>query len=121
MTLVDTSKWIDHLKKTDSSLSKLLQVGQVLSHPFVIGEMAMGSFRNREELLHTLSNLQRPAIAKDDEVLHFVSQNKLHGLGIGYIDAHLLASVQLTRKARLWTSDKRLLKAAEALGLAFHS
>lgn len=117
MILVDTSVWIDHLRYGDSSLVNLLNTGQVLAHPFVIGELALGSLRQRDVILDTLNNLPRAKIAADEEVLAFINQSKLAGLGVGYIDAHLLASVRLTPGTLLWTRDKRLCAAASQLGL----
>lgn len=117
MILVDTSVWIDHLRYGDSSLVNLLNTGQVLAHPFVIGELALGSLRQRDVILDTLNNLPRAKIAADEEVLAFINQSKLAGLDVGYIDAHLLASVRLTPGTLLWTRDKRLCAAASQLGL----
>lgn len=118
MILVDTSVWVDHLRKNEAGLRRLLGMGQVLSHPFVIGELAMGSFRRRDLLLRELSDLQRAKVAEHDEVLHFVSKHRLFGLGIGYIDAHLLAAARLIPGTLLWTRDKRLSEVARRLGLA---
>lgn len=117
MILVDTSVWIDHLRYGDSNLVNLLNTGQVLAHPFVIGELALGGLRQRDVILDTLNNLPRAKIAADEEVLAFINQSKLYGLGVGYIDAHLLASVRLTPGTLLWTRDKRLCAAASQLGL----
>jgi hypothetical protein len=116
--LVDTSVWVDHLRKNEAGMRRLLGVGQVLSHPYVIGELAMGSFRRRDLLLSELSNLQQAKVAEHDEVLHFVSKHRLFGLGIGYIDAHLLAAARLIPGTFLWTRDKRLSEVAHRLGLA---
>lgn len=93
-------------------------MGQVLSHPFVIGELAMGSFKRRDLLLKELSDLPQGKVAENDEVLHFVSRYSLFGLGIGYVDAHLLATVRLMPGTLLWTRDKRLLEIASNLRLA---
>jgi predicted nucleic acid-binding protein len=116
--LVDTSIWIDHLRKGDDRLRLLLKSRGVLSHPFVIGEVAMGSFRRRDLILAELRNLPQVTVANDDEVLQFVAARSLFGLGIGYIDVHLLAAVRLSPGALLWTRDKRLLEIAGKLGLA---
>jgi hypothetical protein len=97
---------------------RLLLLGQVLSHPLVIGELAMGSFKRRDVLLSELGDLPRAKVADHDEVLHFVSGHMLFGLGIGYIDAHLLAAVRLMPGALLWTRDKHLHRVASKLGLA---
>jgi predicted nucleic acid-binding protein len=118
MILVDTSVWIDHLRKSESRLRFLLDERQVLSHSFVIGELAMGSSKQRDVLLQGLRDLPRATAAFDDEVLQFVSGQVLFGMGIGYIDAHLLAAVRLRPGTLLWTRDKRLREVATKLGLA---
>jgi predicted nucleic acid-binding protein len=118
LILVDTSIWIDHLRAGGDLLAKLLNAGRVLTHPFVIGELALGKMRRREAILDALSNLPRAELATDAEVLSFINGRPLFGRGIGYVDVHLLASVRLTAGARLWTRDNRLRSVAEELGLA---
>lgn len=118
MILVDTSIWIDHLRQRDERLSKLLNQGLVLAHPFVIGELALGRLQNRAAILGALQDLPQAPVATDGEVLSFIQQNALSGIGIGYIDAHLLAAVRLAPGAALWTRDKWLLAAGTSLGLA---
>ena len=118
MILVDTSVWIDHLRRGDKRLAGLLDAGGILSHAFVIGELALGDLRHRDLVLATLQDLPQAGVATDREVLHFIGRHALFGLGIGYVDAHLLASVRLTAGATLWTRDKRLLGVAKRLGLA---
>lgn len=118
MILVDTSVWIDHLRNSDAALAELLEKGMVLAHPFVIGELALDSLRQRGVVLGALLGLPRATVADDDEVLRFIDQEKLFGLGIGYVDAHLLAAVRLTGDAFLWTRDKNLAVAADRLSLA---
>lgn len=118
MILVDTSVWIDHFRAPEVTLAELLSQSHVLAHPFVIGELAMSSMKDREVVLASFEELRRPVIAKDEEVLRFVAQHRLFGGGMGYIDAHLLVSAQLTPEAQLWTRDKRLLAVAQRLGLA---
>lgn len=118
MILVDTSVWVDHLRASDKTLSKLLDAGRVLSHPFVIGEIALGRLVQRDLVLSALQDLPRTEVATPQEVLHFVEEQRLFGLGIGYVDAHLLAAVRLTAGADLWTRDRRLLAVAERLDLA---
>lgn len=115
MILVDTSVWIDHLRHGESALTNLLNAGEVVMHPFVIGELALGNLRQRDVILDTLNNMPRAKIATNEEVLTFINQSKLYGLGIGYIDAHLLASVRLMPVTLIWTRDKRLCAAADQL------
>jgi hypothetical protein len=116
--LVDTSVWVDHLRAGDKRLVALLDAAMVLAHPFVIGELALGSLRQRETVLSALSDLPRAAVATDSEVLHFIDRHALSGRGIGYIDVHLLAAARLTAGAQLWTRDMRLNDVAAQLGLA---
>lgn len=118
MILVDTSVWVDHLRSSDAQLVDLLERAQVVMHPFVVGEIACGSLANRSTVLELLRDLPAATVAESDEVLAFIEHQALHGKGIGYVDAHLLASVALTGRAQLWTRDKRLLVAAQALGCA---
>ncbi len=119
MILVDTSIWIDHLRKGHEHLAHLLGVGQVVTHPYVIGELALGSLQNRDAVLDGLKNLPQAVVATDDDVLQFIEANAIFGRGIGYIDAHLLAAVRLTPGTRLWTRDKRLLSVSTDLSLAY--
>ena len=118
MILVDTSVWVEHLAGRNRGLETLLDAGMVLTHPFIIGELALGELRQRVLVLEALSNLPRAAVASDTEVLHFIERQRLFGRGIGYVDAHLLAAVRLSSGATLWTRDRRLHGAAEQLGLA---
>ncbi len=119
MILVDTSVWIDHLRNGDERLADLLNRSQVVIHPFVIGELACGNLRKRDEVPRLLNDLPRAVVASQEEVLHLIEHKKLMGLGIGFIDAHLLASATLTDTASLWTRDKRLQRVARKLELAF--
>ncbi len=117
MILVDTSVWIDHLRAGDVSLAELLDSSQVLVHPFVIGELACGNLRKRDDLLWLLNALPQAPLASHEEVLHFIECHKLMGKGIGYIDVHLLASTALADTALIWTRDMRLQKLARKLKL----
>lgn len=118
MILVDSSIWIDHLRSPIGLLDRLLDEGDILSHPFVVGELSTGSLARRKDTLDSLRALPQAMIAMDDEVQKFVERHKLFGRGFGYVDAHLLVSAKLTDEALLWTKDKRLFTAAETLGLA---
>src|ERR1700753_614805 len=101
MILVDTSVWIDHLRHGDAALSKLLHARQIMAHPFVVGELALGSLRQREAVLSALRDLPQSLVASDSEAQTFIERHKLYGLGIGYVDVHLLAATFLNRDARL--------------------
>jgi predicted nucleic acid-binding protein len=118
MILIDSSVWVDHLRSGDATLVRLLNDGLALAHPFVIGELALGHLKKRAMILADLQNLPQAVLAHDEEVLRFIDQHTLHGLGIGYVDAHLLTSVRLTSHGSLWTRDKRLHAIAKRLGLA---
>jgi len=118
MILVDTSVWVAHLRNGEPTLARRLEASEVLGHPLVIGELAMGNLRARAELLGALRNLPRATVATDDEAMAFIERETLHGLGIGYVDAHLLAAARLTPDARLWTFDRRLADVAGRIGVA---
>lgn len=117
MRLVDTSVWIHHFRAGVPSLVEALETAQVLIHRHIIGELAMGALPKRVQTLRWLRNLPNSVHAQDDEVLNFIDQRNLHGRGIGFTDAHLLAATHLTPHARLWTRDRRLAEAAHTLGV----
>ena len=119
MVLVDTSVWIDHIRNNDPRLFKLLEKNEVLYHPFVYGKVAMGSLADRQSILRDIKKLPDAKVARHDEVMSLVEGSSLFGLGIGYIDAHLLVSTQLMPGARIWTRDKRLLEIADRFSLSF--
>jgi predicted nucleic acid-binding protein len=116
--LVDTSIWIDHFRRGDARLAQLLDRGEVAMHPFVVGELLLGSTLGSDNLIGDLNTLPRTSVASSDEVLKFITNRKLPGSGIGYVDAHLLAAAALTPETLIWTRDKRLLAAAQSLSLA---
>ena len=118
MILVDTSVWIDHLRQGDPDLVRALEAGEVLGHPFVVGELACGNLSSRAEVLQLLRALPRAPVATEEEALAYVDARALMGRGIGYLDVHLLASAALAGTATLWTRDKRLAVVAQELGLA---
>ena len=115
--LVDTSVWIDHLRVHDAALAGVLEAGDVVCHPFVIGEVACGGLRRRREILSLLAALPRVPDVSHDEALAFVEDNALFGSGIGWIDVHLLAATRLGG-TRLWTRDRRLQRIARRLDIA---
>ena len=117
MILVDTSVWVEHLRHGLPRLATLLQGGEVLIHPWVIGELACGNLRNRQQILELLQGLPMATVASDAEVLLLIEGDRLMGRGIGYVDAHLLASARLSH-CRLWTQDRRMAAVAQEQGLA---
>lgn len=118
MILIDTSIWADHLHRPNELALALLNGGEVLMHPFVIGEIALGNLRNREEILLALAELPTAVVAEPEEVLDLIEGRGLAGSGIGYVDAHLAASCLLTPDCRLWTRDARLARVAASLEIA---
>jgi len=116
MILVDTSIWIDHFRKGDDRLVDLLNKGEVLGHPFIIGELACGNLRRRDLVLDLLERLPQAAAARHQEVLHLIQSESLFGKGLGWTDCHLLASARLT-PCELWTKDRTLLAAALSFNL----
>jgi hypothetical protein len=118
MILVDTSVWVDHLRRVDPELTALLNTGLVYIHPWVIGELACGNLRARSDILGLLKGLPGFTVAGDEEVLFFIERHQLMGRGIGFVDAQLLAATALSGMGRLWTRDKRLHAVAVALNLA---
>jgi predicted nucleic acid-binding protein len=115
--LADTSVWIDHLNRVDSTLKNLLDSKNVAMHPFVLGEIALGQWPQRAATLNRLRKMPQAPVARDYEVLHMIEDLALSGTGIGYMDAHLLASVLLTSGTQLWTRDKKLRMVAQQLSL----
>jgi len=109
--------WVDHLRSNEPRLVDLLIHNQVLSHPFVRGELALGNLHQRDLILSALDNLPHAPVAFAAAVNFFMESHSLFGLGIGLIDVHLLAATQLMGNAKLWTRDKRLLAAASRLNL----
>jgi len=118
LVLVDTSVWVDHLRRGNRRLEALLLEARVACHPFVIGELACGTMESRGEILSLLGSLPSTPVISQGEFLGFVETNALAGRGIGFVDVHLLASARLSGLP-LWTADKRLAGAAGDLGLAF--
>ena len=119
MIILDTSVWIDHTRENNDHLFELFKRGRILIHPFTIGEIALGSLRDGDKIITSLLEMPRPNVASEAEVLALIRNRFLDGSGIGYVDAHLLASTQLTPETSLWTRDKRLRRVAEAIGVAY--
>jgi predicted nucleic acid-binding protein len=114
--LVDTSVWIDHFRRDNHTLADLLEGGGAWTHEFVMGELATGNLNRRTEILYYLEHLPRAGTAGHDEVLGLIEDRKLHGIGLGWIDAHLLASAML-EGLPLWSLDKTLAGVARRLGV----
>ena len=119
MILVDTSVWVDHLRIGDRQLASLLDEASVVMHPFVVGEIALGTLAGRNTVLALLQDLPAAPVADPTEVLMFIERNSMAGRGIGYVDLHLLASASLSTDITLWTRDRRLGGLAQALGCAY--
>lgn len=117
MILADTSVWVEHFRRGDAELSRLLDAREILCHPYVIGEVALGGMRQRLLLLGQLSRLPSCLVASNAEVLEFINGSALFERGIGYVDVHLLASLRITAGCSLWTFDKRLNRVAQELGI----
>jgi predicted nucleic acid-binding protein len=116
MVLVDTSVWVNHLRAGDVALSALLHQGQVCTHPFVLGELALGNLSQTDAAFEALKGLPQLGVALDGEVLTLIKRQNLAGRGIGYVDAHLVTSVFLNPGCLLWTQDQRLQQVARGLG-----
>ncbi len=119
MILVDTAVWIDHFRDSDRQLTELLERSVVLAHPWATGELALGNLRGRAEILRLLAALPQATVATAAELLALIEHRELYGIGIGYVDAQLLAATMLTDGATLWTRDRRLTAAAQQLELAY--
>lgn len=119
MILVDTNVWIDHLKETDPTLTVILDEIRQRVHPFVIGELSLGNLRDRSSIIALLEEMPQAEVALHEEVMGLIADHGLHGLGIGYVDAHLLASAKLTPGTRIWTRDRRLAALCDRFGLSF--
>lgn len=118
VVIVDTSIWVTHLRRGSRHLEELLLDGQVVCHPLVIGELACGNLKNRDEVLSLLQSLPVGPVVTLNELLFFIERNELMGMGIGFVDAHLLASAQLSRTP-LWTSERTLRLAAISLEVVY--
>jgi hypothetical protein len=118
MVLIDTSVWVDHLRNGNDGVRRVLEAGEAICHPWVIGELACGHLIRRREVLALLESLPAAGRVTDEELLFFIEKHQLYGQGLGLVDAHLLAS-SAVGSSRLWTLDKRLRKAARALVLEY--
>jgi predicted nucleic acid-binding protein len=118
--LVDTSVWIEHFRTDSPALRELLEEDVVLCHPLVIGELACGNMKHRSDILGFLAALPSTPTIEYDELLVFIETHKLFGLGLGWIDVHLLAST-LLHQATLWTLDHPLRQAARRLHCSFEA
>jgi predicted nucleic acid-binding protein len=117
LILADTSIWIDHLRSENKEMREHLSEGNIVTHPFIIAELALGSLRERARTLALLDLLPQVRAAQLSEVRLMIEARRLYSLGVGLIDAHLIASVFINSSTLLWTRDKRLRAAAEGLGI----
>jgi predicted nucleic acid-binding protein len=119
--LADTSVWIDYLRRGNPQMKKILGRGQVVMHPFVVAEIALGSLRKRRERLEELEALLEVNVAQLGEIRHMIETRAFYAKGIDLIDAHLLASCLLTPGTQLWTLDGALAKMARTLGIVVYA
>ncbi len=117
MILADTSVWIDHLRSGNKDLRRHLDQAQIVIHPFVIAELALGSLKERTKTLALLDLLPQVRVAQRNELRITIEARRLYNLGIGLTDAHLIASVLIDSPTLLWTKDKRLRQVADDLGI----
>jgi predicted nucleic acid-binding protein len=117
LILADTSVWIDHLRFGDKDMRELLYRGQIVIHPFIIAELALGSMKGRTKTLALLDLLPQVRIARLNELRLMIEARRLYSVGIGLTDAHLIASTLIDSPALLWARDKKLRKVAENLGI----
>lgn len=119
MIIVDTSVWIDHLRQSNPELEEALLGNSILLHAFVLGEIALGSISNRRDILEEMQQMPFANKAEEDEIIDLIEREHFFGSGIGYVDAHLIASTLLQTDCKLWTRDKRLEAIAHRLGIAY--
>jgi predicted nucleic acid-binding protein len=117
MILADTTVWIDHFRSADERLQKLLIANQILLHPYVTAELALGSLPQRTNTLAMLDMLPKAQVAQIGEVRTLIEARSLFCRGIGLTDAHLIASVLFDQTVALWTRDRRLRGVAGELGI----
>jgi predicted nucleic acid-binding protein len=115
LILADTSIWIEHFRSRSHEMRGHLNQGNIVIHPHIIAELALGSLRERSKTLALLDLLPQVKAAQLSEVRRMIEARRLYSLGIGLTDAHLIASIFISPPTQLWTRDKRLRKAAEQL------
>ena len=121
IVLVDTSVWIRFLSNQApyaAELDHLLSRNEVSGHGFIYGELLIGDRGGRKQLLASYERMHQAPTVSHGEVVVFVRERRLHGRGIGWIDAHLLASA-LVGRLKLWTADPRLAVLANEIGIAY--
>jgi predicted nucleic acid-binding protein len=115
--LADTSVWIEHFRSGNKELERALSQSQVVIHPWIVAELALGSLHDRSKTLSMLDLLPQVRVASIAEVRHLIEARHLYNLGIGVTDTHLIASALMSSQTLLWTRDGQLRKVAEALQL----
>jgi predicted nucleic acid-binding protein len=119
LILVDTSVWVDHLRRPEPALDYLILTGQVVGHPYVTGEVALGDVRAWDETVSALQELVQARVASEAEFLALISNERLAATGMGFVEIHILASCRITPDTRLWSRDKRLARYADRLGIGW--
>jgi predicted nucleic acid-binding protein len=115
--LADTSVWVGHLRASNPQMVDLLNRGKIAMHPFIVAEIALGSLKNRRQMLGAMDMLRKLKVAQLSEVRRMIEAHALYSKGIGLTDAHLIASCLLTPGTRLWTRDTGMKKVATTLGI----
>jgi predicted nucleic acid-binding protein len=116
--LADTTVWVDHLRNAEPTVSDLLRAEELVMHSSVLGEILLGNFRNRQAVAHALGEIPKVARASDEDVIRLIERHQLYGTGVGFVDAHLVATCLLTRGTYLWTRDRKLAAVADRLGVS---
>lgn len=119
MILIDTCVWVDHFRRADPNVSTLVTEGIAQQHPFVTGELAVGTLRFRDRTLLFLRNLPQAHVVEETQIYDVVDDLDLAGIGVGFVDVHLLATLITMPDLLLWTRDRRLRVQAERLGVAY--
>ncbi len=117
MILADTSIWVDYLRSRNPEMEERLSRGQIVMHPFIVAEIALGSLHNRRKRLDEMESLLEVKVAQLHEVRHMIEAHTLYSKGIGLTDAHLIASCLMTPGTQLWTRDGNMERVAKPLGI----
>jgi predicted nucleic acid-binding protein len=117
LILIDTNIWVDHFQRANRYVLDLLDSGRVVMHPYIVAELALGGLQDRELTLASLELLPELPVAEPNEVRQLIEIRKLYTRGVGFVDAHLIASIMIVQTpTEMWTNDEALKRAAESFG-----